>query len=122
MLPIMANPVLVLQESGDPQGLTHSRLPDCGSRQAIQTRSDHPEWSLLPEVFQLICTRWHHPQMVAPSSNNKLPQFVSPAPNSPTWTIDALSLPWENLGPYDQPDQSMKQSGPFLQNGATVIA
>ena len=40
--------------------------------QTIQT-----EWSLLPEVFQAICIRWHQPQidLFATRFNNKLPQF-----------------------------------------------
>ena len=47
-----------------PQGPTHSRLAECGSRQDIQMEPDHQtEWSLLPEVFQLICTRWHQLQI-----------------------------------------------------------
>ena len=49
------NPGLVLQETGDSKGLTHS-MPS--------------------QVFQLICTRWQHPQidMFATRFNNKLPQ------------------------------------------------
>ena len=45
--------------------------------QTIQT-----EWSLHPEVFQAICSRWHQPQvdLFATRFNNKLPQFVSPVP------------------------------------------
>ena len=39
--PILANPDLVLQESGDPQSLTHSRPAESGSRQAIQTWLDN---------------------------------------------------------------------------------
>ena len=56
----------------------------CGSRQAIQARPDHlDECFLLPEVFQLICTRWHQPQidLFATRFNNKLPHFVSPVPD-----------------------------------------
>ena len=42
--------------------------------QIIQT-----EWSLLQEVFQAICSRWHRPKidLFAARFNNKLPQFVS---------------------------------------------
>ena len=42
--------------------------------QTIQT-----EWSLLPEVFQAICSRWHRPQidLFATRFNNKLPLFVT---------------------------------------------
>ena len=40
------------------------------------------EWSLLPEVFQTICSRWHRPQidLFATRFSNKLPLFVSPVP------------------------------------------
>ena len=68
--------------------------------QTIQT-----EWSLLPEVFQAICSRWHHPQidLFATRFNNKLPQFVSPVPDSLAIAVDALSMPWENLDAYTFP-------------------
>ena len=65
--------------------------------QMIQT-----EWSLHPEVFQAICSRWHQPQvdLLATRFNNKLPQFVSPVPDPQAWAVDALSLSWENLDPH----------------------
>ena len=68
--------------------------------QTIQT-----EWSLLPKVFQAICSRWHQPQidLFATSFNNKLPQFVSPVPDSLAISVDALSMPWENLDAYAFP-------------------
>ena len=80
--------------------------------QTIQT-----EWSLHPEVFQAVCSRWHQPQvdLFATRFNNKLPQFVSPLPDPQAWAVDALSLSWEDLDPYAfPPDLSMRQSGPFL--------
>ena len=68
--------------------------------QTIQT-----EWSLHPEVFQAICSRWHQPQvdLFATRFNNKLPQFVSPVPDPQAWAVDTLSLSWENLDPYAFP-------------------
>ena len=68
--------------------------------QTIQT-----EWSLLPEVFQTICSRWHRPQidLFATRFNNKLPQFMSPVPDPLATAVDALSLPWEDLDAYDFP-------------------
>ena len=50
--------------------------------QTIQT-----EWSLNPEVFQAICSRWHRPKvdLFATRFNNKLPQFVSPVPDPQAW-------------------------------------
>ena len=68
--------------------------------QTIQT-----EWSLHPEVFQAVCSRWHEPQvdLFATKFNNKLPQFVSPVPDPQAWAVDALSLSWEDLDPYAFP-------------------
>ena len=67
--------------------------------QTIQT-----EWSLLPEVFEAICSRWHRPQidLLATRFNNKLPLFVSPV-CGPLALVDALSLPWEDLDAYAFP-------------------
>ena len=68
--------------------------------QIIQT-----EWSLITEVFQTICIKWHRPQidLFATRFNNKLPQFVSPVPDSLATAVDALSLPWEDLDAYAFP-------------------
>ena len=54
------------------------------------------ECSLLQEVFQAICNRWHRPQidLFATRFNNKLPLFVSPLPDPLATAVDALSLPW----------------------------
>ena len=41
LCPIMENLDLVYQETNNSQSSTHSRLAECGSRQAIQTRPDH---------------------------------------------------------------------------------
>ena len=37
-----------LQETGDPQGPTHSRSAEYGSRQTIQARPDHPDRVVSP--------------------------------------------------------------------------
>ena len=68
--------------------------------QTIQT-----EWSFLQEVFQTICRRWHRPQidLFATRFNNKLPQFVSPVPDSLAEAVDALNLQWEGLDAYAFP-------------------
>ena len=51
----------------------------------------HPEWSLLPEVFQILCSKWHRPQidLFATRFNNKLPQFVSPVPDPLATAVEA---------------------------------
>ena len=38
----------MLQETGDSQGLTHSRPAECHGRQAIQARPDHPDGVVFP--------------------------------------------------------------------------
>ena len=82
---------LVFQKTGYSQSPTHSRLG-----QTIQT-----EWSLLSQVFQAICIRWHQPQtdLFATRFSNKLAQSVSPVSDPLACAVDSLSLPWENLGP-----------------------
>ena len=64
--------------------------------QTIQT-----EWSLL----QQICNQWHWPQidLFATRFNHKLPQFVSPVPDSLAVPVDALTLPWDDLDAYAFP-------------------
>ena len=68
--------------------------------QTIQT-----EWSLLPEVFQMLCSKWHRPQidLFATRFNHKLPRFVSPVLDPQPVAVDALSLPWEDLDAYAFP-------------------
>ena len=68
--------------------------------QTIQT-----EWSLHPEVFKAICSRWHQPQVYPFTTrfNNKLSLFVSPVPDPHALAVDALSLSWEDLDPYAFP-------------------
>ena len=68
--------------------------------QVIQT-----EWSLLQEVFDRICRRWHKLEvdLFATKFNHKLPRFVSPVPDLLAWKVDALSVPWRNLDAYAFP-------------------
>ena len=47
--PTVDNSALVLQETVDSEALIHSRPAECGSRQTIQARPDHP--NRVPEVF-----------------------------------------------------------------------
>ena len=58
-------------------------------------RTTQTEWSLLQEVFQAICNRWHRPQIdLFATRFNKLPLFVSPVPDPLVTAVNALSLPW----------------------------
>ena len=63
------------------------------------------EWSLLSEVFKLICSWWPQPQvdLFATRFSNKVPQFVSPVPDPLAQTMNALSLPLGQSGPYAFP-------------------
>ena len=69
-------------------------------KKVIQT-----EWSLLQEVFDLLCRRWHKPEvdLFATRFNHKLPRFVSLVPDRLAWKVDALSLQWEDLDAYAFP-------------------
>ena len=60
------------------------------------------EWSLLQEVFQAICLRWHRPQidLFAERFNHKLPQFVSPVLDPLAVAVDAL---WMHTPSHQQP-------------------
>ena len=50
------------------------------------------EWSLVLDVFQLICTWWHQLQIdIFAKGSTCLPRFVA---------VDTLSLLWEDLDPY----------------------
>ena len=110
----MENLDLVHRKLSNSQSPTHSRLSnvvaDKLSRlgQTIQT-----EWSLLQEVFQAICSRWHRPQIdLFATRFNKLPLFVSPVPDSLATAVDALNLPWEDLDAYAFPPSDHVQSDP----------
>ena len=59
--------------------------------QTIQT-----EWSLLPEVFQAICSRWHRHQVDLFATRFTVLDPLATA-------VDALSLPWEDLEAYAFP-------------------
>ena len=48
MRPTLENLDLVLQETSDFKGPTHPRPTECGGRQAIQTRPDHPDRMVPP--------------------------------------------------------------------------
>ncbi|XP_069600694.1 uncharacterized protein [Ranitomeya imitator] len=57
----------------------------------------HPgEWSLNPEVFQILVKRWGQPEvdLFANSQNAKVDQFFSLDPMNPGLAVDALVQPW----------------------------
>ena len=77
-------------------------------KQVIQT-----EWSLHQETFDLLCQTWHSPlvDMFATRYNCKLVQFVSPIPDPKAWSVDALTLSWEDLVMYLFPPVSDGEGG-----------
>ena len=78
------------------------------------------EWSLLQEVFQAMCNRWHRPQidLFATRFNNKLPLFVSPVPNPLATAVDALSLSWYDQEAYPFPLSAILGKAVMLQDSA----
>ena len=60
------------------------------------------EWSLHPQMFNLICKVWHKPMvdMFATKMNNKLPLYVSTVPEANALNTDALDISWEGLDSY----------------------
>ena len=67
----MENLDLVYHTTSDSQSLTHSRPAECGSRQAIQARPDHPKGVVSPSRGLLI-----NIQQVAPAPNRPISHEV----------------------------------------------
>ena len=104
-VPSVEDPDLVFQKTDYSQSLTHSRPAECGSRQAIQARPDHPHRVVSPSRGLLVDMH-----QVAPASdlfstrfNKKLAQFVSPVQDPLAWVVEALSLSCEDLETYAFP-------------------
>ena len=76
---------------------THARPAERGSRQAIQTRPDHPNRVVSPSRGLPL-----NMQQVAPAQNRlichevqqQVALFVSPVPDPLATAVDALSWPW----------------------------
>ena len=80
-----------------------SRAAECNSGQFVQKQvSCLDEWSLMQEVFDNLCARWHTLQvdLFATRYNHKFPKFVFPVPDPQAWKVDALSLHREKLDAY----------------------
>ena len=52
VFPCVENPDLVLLETGDLESRKDYRLTQCGSRQAIQARPDHPNIVVSPKDLE----------------------------------------------------------------------
>ena len=102
--PSVENPDRIGQELGDSESPTHLKPAECGSREAIQVKPDHPEWSLLPVVFSWYAAggTW-----IDLFQQHKLSQCVSAVPGSIAWAVDVHSLPWEDLDPYALPSSQI---------------
>ena len=91
----MDNLDLVHQKSSNSQSPIDSRPAECGRRQAIQARPDHPNRVVSPSGGLP-----SNMQQVAPASNRPICHlvqqhvaFVSPVPDPLATAVDALSLP-----------------------------
>ena len=73
------------------------------------TQIQSTEWSLHPQVFKRICTKWFTPQvdLFATRLNHKLPLYVSPVPDQNAWNIDALDISWSSLVAYAYPPTAL---------------
>ena len=107
MCPCVENPDLVCQKTGYSQSPTYSRPAECGRRQAIQARPDHPNRVVSPSRGLP-----SNVQDVAVASDipfcNKVQQQTGSmcvTSTRPHWrsAANARSLPWEHLDPYDFP-------------------
>ena len=105
LCPTVENLDLVYQEASDSQSPTHSRPAEHGSRQAIQTRSDHPKRVVspsrgLPSNMQQVILDSNRP--ICHEIQEQVPS-VSPVTDPLATAVDALSLPWEDLDSYAFP-------------------
>ena len=69
------------------------------------TQIQSTKWSLHPQVFKRICTKWFTPQvdLFATRLNHKLPLYVSPVPDQNARNIDDLNISWSSLVAYAYP-------------------
>ena len=67
------------------------------------------EWSLNPEVTRHMFHLWGSPlvDLFAIWWNTKLPNLVSPLPDTSTLAVNSLCLPWQNLWPYVFPPHQL---------------
>ena len=81
------------------RSLTHPWPAECDSRQAIQTRTDHSNRmvhsSKVFKQYTLSGTSLKRTCLPPGSTTNYI--SVSPVPDPQARTVDALSLPWEDL-------------------------
>ena len=65
----------------------------------------HTEWSLNPKIFKWLSQIDFQPQidLFATRFNHKLPQHVSPVPDSKALAVDALEMNWSGLHHYSFP-------------------
>ena len=82
--PIVKNPYLVLQETDDPQHPIHSRPAECGSRQTIQGRPDHPNTMVSPSRGLQVDMHQVAPTLKRPVCSDIQPQITSACVTSST--------------------------------------
>ena len=101
----MENLDLVYQTASNSQSPTHPRPAECGSRQAIQTRPDHPNRMVSPSRGLPSDMQQEEKASNRPICYEVQQQVasVSPVPDPLATAVDALSLPWEDLDAYAFP-------------------
>ena len=115
----MENLNLVYQKSINSQSPTHSRLAEHDSRQAIQAWF----WDLVAMSSQISLSLLFLPNLLT-QAFNQIPHRNLTNLNLHAWLLEpqqsrsrASLRQWQRelkLLKEDQPDQSMRQSGPFL--------
>ena len=105
LCPSMENLDLVYQPPGNAKSPAHPRPSKCDSGQVIQAGSNHPDRMVSPSgsLSKTVQKMAPASDLFATRFNHKLPQFVSPVPDSLAVAVDALTLTWEDLDAYAFP-------------------
>ena len=90
-------PILVQSQANSTANQTHSRSPECHSRQAVQTQTGDPDRVVSPSggFRPSVSDGTRHLKQTCLRFNHKLLMFVSPVPDQLAWQVDASSLPWQ---------------------------
>ena len=85
------------------------RSLDCNSRHAVQTQPNDQSGPYLSRFSTSGAQDGpgHLWSFLQPGSITDSQGLFSPVPNPTAWTVDTLSLPWENLAVYTFPPVSL---------------
>ena len=90
MCPPLETTLMVQPQADSAKGQAHSGVPECESREAVQTQTGNSEWSLLQGGVQPLVYKVAHSSSESTRFNHKLPKFVYPVPNHKVWKLDVL--------------------------------